>query len=83
MGRASSRACAVVIAEGIGLGIPIVALPFANTALAAHPAFGRDVETLRSAGVQVLLGPGGYEPQPPYRGSQNLYVSVAGRVQCG
>lgn len=61
-----------LITEGIGLGIPIVALPFVNTALAAHPAFGRNVETLRSAGVHVLLGPGGYEPQPPHQGSQNL-----------
>lgn len=62
-----------LITEGIGLGIPIVALPFVNTALAAHPAFERNVDTLRSAGVKVLLGVEGYEPQRPHEGSKNLH----------
>ncbi|MFN2495048.1 MAG: flavoprotein [Pseudonocardiaceae bacterium] len=63
-----------LISEGIGLGIPIVALPFLNAAQAAHPVFGRNIEILRSAGVTVLLGPGGYEPHVPHQGSKYLHV---------
>lgn len=39
--------------EAIGLGLPLVILPFVNTALAAHPAFKRGVRELREAGVEV------------------------------
>nr|WP_042188938.1 flavoprotein [Kibdelosporangium sp. MJ126-NF4]CEL18551.1 Phosphopantothenoylcysteine decarboxylase homolog [Kibdelosporangium sp. MJ126-NF4]CTQ98035.1 Phosphopantothenoylcysteine decarboxylase (EC 4.1.1.36) homolog [Kibdelosporangium sp. MJ126-NF4] len=61
-----------LITEGIGLGIPLVALPFLNAAQAAHPAFGRSVKELRDAGVRVLLGSEGYEPHVPHHGSKNL-----------
>ncbi|MDQ3579202.1 MAG: flavoprotein [Actinomycetota bacterium] len=61
-----------LISEAIGLGLPLVALPFLNAAQAAHPAFGRSVRGLREAGVAVLLGEGGYEPHPPHQGSKNL-----------
>lgn len=61
-----------LITEAIGLGIPLVALPFLNAAQAAHPAFGRSVRELREAGVQVLLGDAGYEPHTPHQGSKNL-----------
>ncbi|MCA1601519.1 MAG: flavoprotein [Acidobacteria bacterium] len=44
-----------LLTEGIGLGIPIVALPFLNAAQAAHPAFGRNIDMLRAAGVKVAL----------------------------
>jgi hypothetical protein len=50
-----------------------VALPFLNAAQAAHPAFGRNVEVLRSVGVAVLLGAEGYEPHVPHQGSKNLH----------
>ncbi len=62
-----------LITEGIGLGIPLVALPFLNAAQAAHPAFGRNVEVLRASGVTVLLGAEGYEPHVPHQGSKNLH----------
>jgi phosphopantothenoylcysteine synthetase/decarboxylase len=58
--------------EALGLALPIVVLPFLNSALAGHPAFGRSVATLREAGVTVLLGPGVYEPQAPKTGQQAL-----------
>lgn len=61
-----------LITEAIGLDIPLVALPFLNAAQAAHPAFGRSVEELRKAGVQVLLGAAGYTPHTPHQGSRNL-----------
>ncbi|MGH3979666.1 MAG: flavoprotein [Pseudonocardiaceae bacterium] len=61
-----------LITEGIGLGVPISALPFLNAAQAAHPAFSRNVDVLRAAGVSVLLGVEGYEPHVPHPGSKNL-----------
>jgi phosphopantothenoylcysteine synthetase/decarboxylase len=41
--------------EAIGLGLPIVAVPWPNAALARHPAFGRSVALLRECGVNVIL----------------------------
>jgi phosphopantothenoylcysteine synthetase/decarboxylase len=58
--------------EAIGLGLPLAALPFLNSAQAAHPAFGRSVKELRHAGVKVLLGAQGYEPHVPHEGSKYL-----------
>jgi phosphopantothenoylcysteine synthetase/decarboxylase len=57
-----------LLAEITGLGIPIVVLPFVNSALANRAPFRRSVESLRSEGVQILLGPGGFEPHPPRTG---------------
>ena len=51
-----------LINEAIRMGIPVVAMPFVNSALAAHPAFASSVERLRLAGVEVIFGPG--EPRP-------------------
>ncbi|MGB8202491.1 MAG: flavoprotein [Pseudonocardiaceae bacterium] len=61
-----------LLTEGIGLGLPLAALPFLNSAQAAHPAFGRSVTELRAAGVKILLGPEGYEPHVPHEGSKYL-----------
>ncbi len=61
-----------LITEAIGLGLPLVALPFLNAAQAAHPAFERNVTGLRQAGVKVLLGATGYEPHVPHTGSKQL-----------
>ena len=58
-----------VLAEMTGMGTPIVVLPFVNSALAGRVAFRRSVETLRSEGVHILLGPGGFEPHPPRTGA--------------
>jgi phosphopantothenoylcysteine synthetase/decarboxylase len=57
-----------LLAEITGLGIPIVVLPFVNSALANRAPFRRSVESLRSEGVRILLGPGGFEPHPPRTG---------------
>jgi phosphopantothenoylcysteine synthetase/decarboxylase len=57
-----------VLAETTGLGVPIVVLPFVNSALASRPPFVRSVEALRAEGVRILLGPGGIEPHPPRTG---------------
>jgi phosphopantothenoylcysteine synthetase/decarboxylase len=45
-----------LIVEGLGKGLPLVALPFTNAAMAAHPAFAESVRRLRSWGVTVLYG---------------------------
>ena len=57
-----------ILAEAIGLGVPIVVLPFVNTALAGRAPFRRSVESLRAEGVQIMLGPGGFQPHPPRTG---------------
>ncbi|MCC2275975.1 flavoprotein [Streptomyces sp. ET3-23] len=49
-----------LITEGMGLGLPIVALPHWNDAQGLHPAVPRNVETLRAAGVTFLLGEDGF-----------------------
>lgn len=56
------------LAELAGLGVPIVVLPFVNTALAKNRPFQRSVEELRQSGVTVLLGEGGFVPHPPRTG---------------
>jgi hypothetical protein len=61
-----------LLTEGIGLGLPLAALPFLNAVQAAHPGFGRSVKELRDAGVKVLLGSEGYEPRVPRQGSKSL-----------
>ncbi len=48
--------------EAIGLGLPILAVPWPNAALARHPVFGRSVATLREWGVQVILDPARLSP---------------------
>ena len=57
-----------VLAEATGLGVPMVVLPFVNTALASRAPFRRSVESLRAEGVKILLGPGGFQPHPPRAG---------------
>jgi phosphopantothenoylcysteine synthetase/decarboxylase len=61
-----------ILAEAPGLGIPVVVLPFVNSALASHFAFRRNVEDLRDAGVRILLGPDEFQPHPPGTGGSRL-----------
>ncbi|TDP93646.1 flavoprotein [Labedaea rhizosphaerae] len=60
------------LAELTGLGVPIVVLPFVNTALAANRVFLRSVDELRASGVTVLFGDGGFVPHPPRTGGQAM-----------
>lgn len=60
------------LAESIGRGIPVVVLPFVNSALAARRPFVSAVESLRAENVPVLLGPGQWEPHPPGTGDQQV-----------
>jgi hypothetical protein len=54
-----------VLAEAIGLPIPVVMLPFVNSALANRRPFERAVVQLRHEGVRVLTGDDGVAPHPP------------------
>jgi phosphopantothenoylcysteine synthetase/decarboxylase len=40
--------------EAIGLRLPVVAVPYAKSTLAAHPAFNKSLRKLRRWGVRVL-----------------------------
>ncbi|MGI5214134.1 flavoprotein [Plantactinospora sp. CA-290183] len=45
-----------LLVEGQGKGLPIVAMPFTNAAMAAHPAFRQNLARLREWDVTVLFG---------------------------
>ncbi len=57
-----------ILAETTALSVPIIVLPFVNSALAARAPFRRSVEELRSEGVHILLGSGGIDPHEPHAG---------------
>ena len=61
-----------ILAEAPGLGIPVVVLPFVNSALAGRAPFKDSVNALRSEGIRVLLGPGEFEPHPPGTGGETV-----------
>lgn len=54
-----------LIVEGLGKGLPMVAFPITNSAMAAHPAFAESVARLRGWGVTVLYGEDVYQLSPP------------------
>jgi phosphopantothenoylcysteine synthetase/decarboxylase len=57
-----------LLVEGIGKGLPIVALPVTNSAMSAHPAFGEAIAKLRAWGVTVLYGDEVLPLHPPGTG---------------
>lgn len=61
------------VAEAIGKGIPLVAMPCVNQAFVAHPQFEQSVTILRGAGVTVLYGEGGFVPNRPGEGRPEAY----------
>lgn len=62
-----------ILVEGIGLELPIAALPYTNRAHAAHPAFNDNIEKLRSWGVTVLYGDEVYPLHPPRAGDPDAF----------
>jgi phosphopantothenoylcysteine synthetase/decarboxylase len=54
-----------VLAEATGLGVPTVALPFVDTALAGRAPFRRSVESLRAEGVTISSAPAASSPTRP------------------
>lgn len=57
-----------LLVEGQGKGLPIVAMPFTNSAMAAHPAFADAIDRLRTWGVTVLFGDDVVTLHPPGTG---------------
>src|SRR5450432_2159539 len=57
-----------ILAEVTSLAVPIVVLPFVNSALASRAPFQASVEELGSEGVHILIGPGRVEPHEPRTG---------------
>ncbi len=60
------------VAERVGGDLPVVILPFVNSALASRRPFVRAVESLRDEGVRVLLGPGQWVPHPAGEGGPRI-----------
>ncbi|WP_421109425.1 flavoprotein [Streptomyces sp. NEAU-S77] len=61
------------VAEAIGKGIPIVAMPCVNAAYVRHTQFDASIATLRTMGVRVLYGEGGFVPNEPGQGRPEGY----------
>lgn len=59
-----------LLVEGIGRSVPIVAMPFTNGAMAAHPAFGESIARLRDWGATVLFGDDVLRLHPPGTGER-------------
>jgi hypothetical protein len=57
-----------LLVEGQGKGLPIVALPFTNSAMGAHPAFLEAIARLRGWGIAVLFGDDVLPLHPPGHG---------------
>ena len=68
-----------ILAEAVGLRIPVIVLPFVNSALASHPAFQRSLALLRDSGIDVIHGPGRLEPHPPGTGGSKFDASPGTR----
>jgi hypothetical protein len=67
-----------LITEGIGLGLPIVALPYLNAAQCRHLALAAHVCALEAVGVTVLLGDDGHQPHPLRSGVAEQFLWSAG-----
>jgi phosphopantothenoylcysteine synthetase/decarboxylase len=61
-----------ILAETTGLSIPIIVLPFINSALACRPPFQRSIKSLRSEEVHILLGEEGVQPHEPHTGGERI-----------
>ncbi|MFE6308829.1 flavoprotein [Nocardiopsis sp. NPDC057823] len=61
-----------VVNEAIGLGIPIVVLPFVNSAYASRTPFQENTKRLQEENVKVLIGQGMFIPHEARSGSRKL-----------
>jgi phosphopantothenoylcysteine synthetase/decarboxylase len=57
-----------LLLEGQGKGLPIVAMPYTNSAMAVHPAFLEAVDRLRGWGIRVVFGEDVIKLHPPGSG---------------
>jgi phosphopantothenoylcysteine synthetase/decarboxylase len=60
----------ISLAEASGRGVPVVIVPFVNSALSARAPFRRSLAQLREEGIRILLGvDDDWLPHPPGTGS--------------
>jgi len=59
--------------EAQGRGLPVVAMPFTNVAMAGHPAFQAGMARLRAWGVTVLFGEDVFPLHEPGDGERHLH----------
>jgi len=69
-GIADTLALGLVV-EAVGLDLPIIVMPYTNSAMAAHPIFPRNIDRLRSWGITVLYGEEVLKPHPPGTGESS------------
>jgi hypothetical protein len=62
-----------LLCEGIGLGLPLVALPYMTAAQARHPALPMSVRVLRDAGISVLFGDDVFPLRGPRQGDASRF----------
>ncbi|WP_346101615.1 flavoprotein [Nonomuraea maheshkhaliensis] len=72
-----------VLAEAPGLGIPVVVLPFVNSALAARTPYRRSLEDLRADGVRIVPNPGHTDPYPWDEAVQELGLAPSRQREQG
>jgi phosphopantothenoylcysteine synthetase/decarboxylase len=63
-----------LLVEGQGRDLPIVAMPYTNSAMARHPAFLDAIERLRGWGVTVLFGDDVVKLHPPGTCEEHLHL---------
>ncbi|MFG3704138.1 flavoprotein [Micromonospora sp. NPDC047670] len=63
-----------LLVEAQGLGVPLVAVPFTNAAMAGHPAFRAGLARLAEWGVTVLFGDHVVPLHPPGTGERHLHA---------
>lgn len=63
-----------LLVEAQGRGVPLVAFPFTNDAMAGHPAFRAGLDRLRDWGVTVLFGDDVHPLHPPGTGERHLHT---------
>ncbi|MGS2615996.1 flavoprotein [Micromonospora sp. LZ34] len=63
-----------LLVEAQGQGVPLVAVPFTNAAMARHPAFRSGMARLAEWGVTVLFGDHVFPLHPPGTGERHLHA---------
>ncbi|OKI77700.1 flavoprotein [Micromonospora sp. CB01531] len=70
-GIADTLALGLLI-EAQGLAVPIAAVPYTNSAMAAHPAFRASLDRLREWGVRMVFGDHVVPLHPPGTGERHV-----------
>ncbi|RIV37969.1 flavoprotein [Micromonospora radicis] len=63
-----------LLIEAQGRGVPLVAVPYTNAAMAAHPAFRAGIARLAEWGVHVLFGDDVFPLHPPGTGERHQHA---------